>query len=67
MGNEKSLPEGEMIDEEMQELAQIVNTDSFKQNQIAFFTEHCHKFDDEEENKLEYTDIHKAYEAMVEG
>ena len=30
-------------------------------------TEHCQKFDDEEENKLEYTDIHKAYEAMVEG
>ena len=67
MGNDKSLPEGETIDAEMTELAQIVQSQSFKENQKEFFAQHCQKFDDEEENKLEYTTIHKQYEDMVEA
>ena len=66
MGNKESLPPGEMIDAEMLELAQVVASESFKENQLKFFAENCDKFDDEEENKLEYTAIHKAYDTMVE-
>ena len=67
MGNKGSLPKGEMIDAEMIELSKIVASESFKENQRKFFAEHCEMFDDAEENKLEYTEIHKQYEAMVEG
>ena len=67
MGNKGSLPKGEMIDAEMIELSKIVASESFKENQRKFFAEHCEMFDDEEENKLEYTEIHKQYEVMVEG
>ena len=67
MGNKGSLPEGEIIDNEMIELSKIVGSESFKQSQREFFAQHCEMFDDAEENKLEYTEIHKKYDAMVEG
>ena len=67
MGNKGSLPEGEMIDGEMIELAKVVGSQSFKQSQRDFFAQHCEMFDDAEENKLEYTEVHKKYEAMVES
>ena len=51
----------------MRELAKVIASDEFKQNQRNFFAQHCTKFDHEEENKLEYTIIHKEYEAMVEA
>jgi len=34
---------------------------------MEFFEKHCQKFDHEEENKLEYTQIHKEYEDLVEA
>ena len=51
----------------MSELAAIVGSESFKEMQRDFFAQHCEKFDDEEENKLEYTEIHKQYEELVEA
>ena len=51
----------------MKELAAIVASEAFKNEQKAFFEANCDKFDMEEENKLEYTTIHKQYEEFVEG
>ena len=51
----------------MAELAKIMASETFKNSQKEFFAQHCEKFDQEEENKLEYTSIHKAYEDMVEA
>ena len=51
----------------MQELAVIIQSQSFKENQKEFFAQHCQVFDAEAENKLEYTAIHKKYEEMVEA
>ena len=50
----------------MKELAAIVASEAFKNEQKAFFEANCDKFDAEEENKLEYTTIHKQYEQLVE-
>ena len=47
------------IDAEMQDLAQAVKSESFMQLQEKFLLEHCMKFSPEEENKLEYTEIHQ--------
>ena len=51
----------------MQELAQLIASDSFQKAQQEFFTKNCETFDHEEENKLQYTEIHKNYETMVEA
>ena len=67
MGADKSLPAGQTSDEEMAELAKIIGSDEFRKLQNEFFEKHCHQFDAEEENKLEYTQIHKEYEDLVEG
>ena len=66
MGADKSLPAGETIDAEMKELTEILCGDSFRTAQGAFFEKHCSTFTDDDENKLEYTAIHKEYEALVE-
>lgn len=34
---------------------------------MSFLDEHCVVFDNEEENKLEFTDVHKKFKAIVEG
>ena len=67
MGADKSLPEGVTSDAEMEELAKIIGSDQFRTAQNEFFEKHCQEFDAEEENKLEYTQIHKQYEDLVEG
>lgn len=54
------------IDAEMQELAAVVSSEAFRNEQKSFFEANCDKFDMEEENKLEYTTIHKQYEQMIE-
>jgi len=58
--------ESQGIEAEVQELARIVNNEDFKTKQQDFFKDNCMKFDAEEENKLEYTVIHKQYETLVE-
>ena len=55
MGADKSLPAGESIDSEMQEITAILCGDSFRAAQTAFFEKHCNTFEDDDENKLEYT------------
>ena len=66
MGLGQSLPEGQTSDAEMQELAQIMASDQFKQTQKEFFAKYCQQFDAEEENKLEYTKIHNDFKKLVE-
>lgn len=34
---------------------------------MSFIDEHCIVFDDDEENKLEYTTIHNAFKKLFEG
>ena len=51
----------------MDQLAAIIDSDKFKQDQIDFFKKYCSEFEDEEENKLCYTQIHNEYEEQVEG
>ena len=63
MGNEQ--PSGS-IEKELEEVGKFIASDAFKKKNIAFFEKHCPTFDAEEENKLEYTTIHKEYEAFVE-
>ena len=67
MGVDKSLPEGQNSDAEMQELAKVISSDKFRNAQREFFQKYCDTFDYEEENKLEYTQIHKEYENIVEA
>lgn len=66
MGADKSLPAGESIDTEMKEITAILCGESFRVSQAAFFEKHCNTFVDDDENKLEYTAIHKEYESLVE-
>jgi hypothetical protein len=33
---------------------------------MSFIDHYCNQFDNEEENKLEYTDIHKEFKGIVE-
>jgi hypothetical protein len=50
----------------MQELANLVSSESFKTQQNAYFEKYCNEFTDEDENKLAYTQIHNEYENFVE-
>jgi ADP-ribosylation factor 2-binding protein len=48
-------------------LDEVVADSAFKQYQQEFVQAHCHLFDNIEENKLEYTELHKQYEAQIEA
>ena len=54
-----------MSDAVLEELASLVAGDAFRAQQIAFFEQYCGEFDDAEENKLVYTEIHKKYEEQA--
>ena len=45
--------------------AQVLQVE-FKQNVHSFFEQHCEKFTNDEENKLEYTQIHEAYMEILD-
>jgi len=47
-------------------LDEVVSAPAFKEFQQYFVESHCHLFDNVEENKLEYTELHKQYEAQIE-
>lgn len=51
----------------MEELAAIVASPKFKEDQVAFFEKYAKEFSAEEENKLCYTAIHSEYEKQVES
>ena len=42
-------------------LDEVVSAPAFKEFQQYFVESHCHLFDNVEENKLEYTELHKQY------
>ena len=48
-------------------LDEVVAAPAFKEFQQYFIESHCHLFDNIEENKLEYTEIHKQFEAQIEA
>lgn len=48
-------------------LERIMGDSAFNFKLDCFIDEHCHMFDDEEENKLEYTPVFEQYVAMVEA
>ena len=44
----------------------IISGTEFREKLDAFVDRHCEQFCDDEENKLEYTDIHEQYESLIE-
>jgi hypothetical protein len=51
----------------LNKLDALVTSDEFAAETASFLCEHCHVFTEDEENKLEYTSIHQAFEALVES
>ncbi|KAK7079349.1 ADP-ribosylation factor-like protein 2-binding protein, partial [Halocaridina rubra] len=45
----------------------IILSDEFVSLRENFMKQYCHLFSDEEENKLEYTDIYNRYTSLIEG
>jgi DNA-binding transcriptional ArsR family regulator len=48
-------------------LDELVQGSHFREVTSEFFQKYCFEFSDDEENRLEYTAIHKEYEALVES
>ena len=48
-------------------LDEVVAAPAFKEYQLSFVESHCHLFDNIEENKLEYMELHKQYETQIEA
>jgi hypothetical protein len=48
-------------------LDDLVQGSDFRAVTSEFFGKYCFEFSDDEENRLEYTAIHKEYEALVES
>ncbi|CAK9067705.1 unnamed protein product [Durusdinium trenchii] len=55
------------FDRQVEALQEAVLDDSFQEVLNAFCREHCHHFEDTEENKLIYTDLFNQYSALIEG
>ncbi|XP_045595507.1 ADP-ribosylation factor-like protein 2-binding protein isoform X2 [Procambarus clarkii] len=45
----------------------IILSDEFSSLREDFLKQHCHVFEDKDENKLEYMDIYKQYTNMIEA
>ncbi|XP_076469957.1 ADP-ribosylation factor-like protein 2-binding protein [Babylonia areolata] len=54
------------FDQVVGHIEDIIVDDEFQQLQNNFLEKHYLQFEDSEENKLSYTDIHKAYVQLVE-
>ena len=48
-------------------LEELLVDDAFSGAQEAFAREHCHEFEDSDENKLSYTTLFEKYTELVEG
>jgi hypothetical protein len=48
-------------------IVQFLKSPGWKTPIMTFIDEHCILFDSEEENKLEYTQIHEKFKEMVDG
>merc|ERR1711972_535866 len=55
------------FDETVGALEQVAISDEFQALLRSFSEEHCHHFEDTEENKLIYTDIFKKYSESIES
>ena len=48
-------------------ICELLTHVDYKNAQFDYLTKHAMKFDDEEENKLEYTTIHEGYIYLMES
>ncbi|CAJ1385922.1 unnamed protein product [Effrenium voratum] len=55
------------FDRQVEALQEAVLDDSFQEVLNAFCREHCHHFEDTEENKFIYTELFNQYSALIEG
>lgn len=62
-----SNKEDEDFDQIVGCLQEIVLEPAFEKNQNLFFKKNCHIFEDSEENKIEYMEIFKTYQALIEN
>jgi hypothetical protein len=59
--------EDSRMDLVLEKLDDLVQGSDFRAVTSDFFQKFCFEFTDDEENRLEYTAIHKKYEALVES
>ena len=62
-----SNAEDAAFDQQVEALQEAVLDDAFQEVLNAFCREHCHHFEDTEENKFIYTDLFNQYSALIEG
>ncbi|CAE7549145.1 ARL2BP [Symbiodinium pilosum] len=55
------------FDSQVEALQDAVLDDSFQEMLNAYCREHCHHFEDSEENKLIYTELFSQYAELIEG
>merc|ERR1711972_1104218 len=55
------------FDETVGALEQVAISDEFQALLRSFSEEHCHHFEDTEENKLIYTQLHTKFSELIEG
>ena len=51
----------------LRDLRDFCSSIEFQQQAEEFALDHCHHFDDEEEHKLIYTELHSAFRRLFEG
>jgi hypothetical protein len=62
-----SPPEIEETERWLELIGRSLQSEAFASWNASFLAQHCGSFDDAEENKLEHTAIHEAYQAGVEA
>jgi len=55
------------IGQAMNALDEVVQDERFMSFQKEFLGNHCHKFEETDENALEWTELHMEYEQAIEG
>eukprot|EP00192_Tetraselmis_astigmatica_P019979 CAMPEP_0117651750 /NCGR_PEP_ID=MMETSP0804-20121206/2260_1 /TAXON_ID=1074897 /ORGANISM="Tetraselmis astigmatica, Strain CCMP880" /LENGTH=219 /DNA_ID=CAMNT_0005457751 /DNA_START=133 /DNA_END=792 /DNA_ORIENTATION=+ len=66
-GGSNQPPEDLYFDNVVGTLMDILIEDEFEHKQNTFCKEHCHHFEDTEENKLVYMDIYSMYTELIES
>merc|ERR1712136_646369 len=65
-GTQVCTAEDTSFDQMISVLQDIVISDEFQGLLSGFLAEHCHHFEDKEENKLIYTTLFQTYSQMIE-
>eukprot|EP00931_Biecheleriopsis_adriatica_P110394 TRINITY_DN84666_c0_g1_i1.p1 TRINITY_DN84666_c0_g1~~TRINITY_DN84666_c0_g1_i1.p1 ORF type:complete len:250 (-),score=68.69 TRINITY_DN84666_c0_g1_i1:66-719(-) len=55
------------FDRQVEVLQEVVLDDTFQELLNSFCREHCHHFEDTEENKFVYTELFQKYSELIEG